>query len=85
MNIDEENPKSKSRDRFVLSKGHCAPALYSVLAQRGYFDKKELKTFRNIESNFQGHPDMNKIPGIDMSTGSLRTGAFCGKWNGNIF
>lgn len=74
MNIDEKNPKLETRDRFVLSKGHCSPALYSVLAQRGFFEEKELKTFRNIESKFQGHPDMNKVPGVDMTSGSLGQG-----------
>lgn len=83
LNVDEQNPKLKSRDRFVLSKGHCSPALYSVLAQKGFFEEKELTTFRNIESNLQGHPDMNKVPGVDMTTGSLRTRAICSKWNGN--
>lgn len=62
MNIDPENPKAKERDRFVLSKGHCAPALYATLARKGYFDKELLKGFRKVESNLQGHPDMKKIP-----------------------
>ena len=74
MNIDPENPKAKERDRFVLSKGHCAPALYATLARKGYFDKELLKGFRKVESNLQGHPDMKKIPGVDMSTGSLGQG-----------
>lgn len=74
MNIDETKPQDKSRDRLVLSKGHCAPALYSVLAERGFFEKEQLKTLRNINSNLQGHPDMNKIPGVDMTTGSLGQG-----------
>lgn len=74
MNIDFQNPKDENRDRLVLSKGHCAPALYSALANRGYFDTKELKTLRNIESKLQGHPDMNKVPGVDMTTGSLGQG-----------
>ena len=74
MNIDEQKPHSEERDRLVLSKGHCAPALYSVLAERGFFDKDELKTLRYIESKLQGHPDMNKVPGVDMSTGSLGQG-----------
>ena len=74
MNIDEYKPKAKGRDRLVLSKGHCAPALYSVLAERGFFDKERLKTLRNINGNLQGHPDMNKIPGVDMTTGSLGQG-----------
>lgn len=74
MNIDPQNPKDENRDRLVLSKGHCAPALYSALANRGYFNIEELKTLRNIESRLQGHPDMNKIPGVDMTTGSLGQG-----------
>ena len=74
MNIDEKNPKWEERDRLVLSKGHCAPALYSALANRGFFDLEDLKTFRNIESNLQGHPDMNKVPGVDMTSGSLGQG-----------
>ena len=77
MNIDSNKPKSEARDRFVLSKGHASPALYSTLAERGYFDKKELTTFRGIESILQGHPDMKHIPGVDMSTGSLGQGLSC--------
>ena len=82
MNVDENNPKSQSRDRLVLSKGHVAPALYAVLAEKGYFGKDELKKLRKVDGMLQGYPDMNKIPGIDMSTGSLRTGIICSKWNG---
>lgn len=74
MNIDEKKPDDPNRDRLVLSKGHAAPALYSVLAEKGYFDKELLKTFRKIGSNLQGHPDMNKVPGVDMTTGSLGQG-----------
>lgn len=74
MNIDPKNPKMENRDRFVLSKGHAAPALYSVLANRGYFDTELLKTLRKIGSILQGHPDMKHIPGVDMSTGSLGQG-----------
>lgn len=74
MNIDEKNPKAKERDRLVLSKGHTAPALYSALALRGFFDMDELSNFRNINSNLQGHPDMKNIPGVDASTGSLGQG-----------
>ena len=74
MNIDPKNPKMPDRDRFVLSKGHAAPALYSVLAERGYFDTELLKTLRHIGSILQGHPDMKHIPGVDMSTGSLGQG-----------
>lgn len=80
MNIDPKNPKMETRDRFVLSKGHTAPALYSVLAERGFFEKEELKTLRKTESRLQGHPDMKGIPGVDMTTGSLGLGisAACG-------
>lgn len=80
LNIDPEDPKNENRDRFVLSKGHAAPALYSVLANRGYFDVSELKTLRHIGSVLQGHPDMKHIPGVDMSSGSLGQGisAACG-------
>ena len=74
LNIDEKNPKWEDRDRLVLSKGHCSPALYSCLANRGFFDVEKLKTFRKIDSNLQGHPDMNKIPGVDMTSGSLGQG-----------
>ena len=74
MNIDPKNPKDENRDRLVLSKGHCAPALYSTLANKGFFDVEELQTLRKIESRLQGHPDMNKIPGVDMTTGSLGQG-----------
>ncbi len=74
MNIDPENPKDENRDRFVLSKGHAAPVLYSVLARKGYFPVEELKTLRKIGSRLQGHPSMKCLPGIDMSTGSLGQG-----------
>lgn len=74
MNVDPENPKMEGRDRFVLSKGHTAPALYGVLAERGFIPKEDVKTFRHIDSYLQGHPDMNKVPGVDMSTGSLGQG-----------
>jgi transketolase len=74
MNIDPENPKDLDRDRFVLSKGHAAPVLYSVLARKGYFDVNELKTLRKFGSILQGHPNMNDVPGVDMSTGSLGQG-----------
>ena len=74
MNIDPHNPKDENRDRLVLSKGHCAPALYSALAEKGFIDIEELETLRNIESRLQGHPDMKKIPGVDMTTGSLGQG-----------
>ena len=74
MNINEKEPNDPLRDRLVLSKGHCAPALYATLAQRGFFDKEDLKTFRSIDGKLQGHPDMNKVPGVDMTTGSLGQG-----------
>lgn len=74
MNIDPANPKDPARDRFVLSKGHCSPALYATLAQRGYFPVEELKLFRSIKAHLSGHPDMVNVPGVDMSTGSLGQG-----------
>lgn len=80
LNIDPKNPQMPDRDRVVLSKGHCAPALYSVLAQRGFFSADELKKLRHIGAMLQGHPDMKGTPGVDMSTGSLGQGisAACG-------
>ncbi|MBP5427913.1 MAG: transketolase [Clostridia bacterium] len=80
MKIDPKKPKWEDRDRFVLSKGHTAPALYATLAERGFFPVEELKTLRRIDSRLQGHPDMKGIPGVDMSTGSLGLGisAACG-------
>lgn len=77
MNIDPKNPKKPDRDRFVLSKGHAAPVLYSVLAHRGFFDVSLLPTLRQIGSILQGHPDMKNIPGVDMSSGSLGQGISC--------
>lgn len=74
MNINPADPQAESRDRFVLSKGHCSPALYSTLARRGYFQEKDLINFRKIDSNLQGHPDMNKVLGVDMTSGSLGQG-----------
>ena len=74
MNIDPKNPKKADRDRFVLSKGHAAPGWYSVLAERGYFDKEELKGLRHVGCFLQGHPDMKHTPGVDMSSGSLGQG-----------
>ena len=74
MNIDPKNPDWENRDRIVLSKGHCSPALYSCLANKGYFPVEYLKTFRKIDSYLQGHPDKNKVPGVDMTTGSLGQG-----------
>lgn len=74
MNIDPANPKMPERDRFVLSKGHCAPALYSVLALRGFFPTEDMKLLRSIKAHYSGHPDMANVPGVDMSTGSLAQG-----------
>ena len=77
MNVDPANPKWEGRDRFVLSKGHTAPGLYSALAQRGFFPVEDLPTLRHIDSYLQGHPNMNTVPGVDMSTGSLGQGISC--------
>ncbi len=74
MNVDPADPRKADRDRFVLSKGHCAPALYAALAERGYFPKADLETLRHVGSHLQGHPNMNDTPGVDMSTGSLGQG-----------
>lgn len=74
MRIDPKDPKNPDRDRLVLSKGHCAPGLYSALAQRGYFSPEEMKSLRHIGSFLQGHPDMKGTPGVDMSSGSLGQG-----------
>ncbi len=74
MNVDPANPKWEKRDRFVLSKGHAAPALYAVLAEKGFFPVEDLKTLRKSDSYLQGHPNMNYVPGVDMSTGSLGQG-----------
>lgn len=74
MNVDPANPHDENRDRFVLSKGHCSPALYSVLALRGFFPAEDLKLFRSIEGHYSGHPDMRYVAGVDMSTGSLGQG-----------
>ena len=74
MDIDPDDPQRADRDRFVLSKGHCAPALYATLAERSYFSKDELETLRKPNSRLQGHPNMNDTPGVDMSTGSLGQG-----------
>ena len=74
MNVDPKNPKDPNRDRFVLSKGHCAPALYGVLAERGFFSPDEIASLRKYGSFLQGHPDMKGVPGVDMSTGSLGQG-----------
>ena len=77
MRIDPTNPKWENRDRFVLSKGHTAPGLYSALAYRGFFPVEDLPTLRHIDSYLQGHPNMNTVPGVDMSTGSLGQGISC--------
>ena len=77
MNIDPKNPKWEGRDRFVLSKGHTAPGLYAALANRGFFPVEDLPTLRHIGSYLQGHPNMNTVPGVDMSTGSLGQGISC--------
>ena len=74
LNIDPKNPKAPDRDRFVLSKGHTAPGLYAALAHRGFFPVEDLPTLRHIDSYLQGHPNMNTVPGVDMSTGSLGQG-----------
>lgn len=74
LNINEKDPSWEERDRLVLSKGHCSPALYAALSERGFFSKENLKGFRNIESKLQGHPNMNDVPGVDMSSGSLGQG-----------
>ena len=77
LNIDPKDPKKDDRDRFVLSKGHTAPGLYSALANRGFFPVEDLPTLRHIDSYLQGHPNMNTVPGVDMSTGSLGQGISC--------
>ena len=90
MDVNKDNLESTNRDRFVLSKGHASPLLYSVLAERGFIEEEELKTFRKISSRLQGHPSMRKLPGVDMSTGSLGQGlsvavgmALANKYEGN--
>ena len=77
LNVDPANPKWENRDRFVLSKGHTAPGLYAALAHRGFFPVEDLTTLRHIDSYLQGHPNMNSVPGVDMSTGSLGQGISC--------
>ena len=74
MNVDPKNPKKPDRDRFVLSKGHCAPGLYAALAHKGFFPVEDLVTLRHVGSYLQGHPDMKSVPGVDMSSGSLGQG-----------
>lgn len=81
MKIDPSNPRDEDRDRFVLSKGHSAIGLYTVMALRGYMPLEELKTFDSLNSRLQAHPDMNALPGLDMSTGSLGQGISGGSWN----
>ena len=78
MNIDPANPKMEGRDKLILSKGHAVPALYAVLGERGYYDVSEMISLRQVGSHFQGHPNMNKVPGIEMSTGSLGQGFSAG-------
>lgn len=78
MNVNAEEPNYHDRDRLVLSKGHCTPALYAVLAMKGFFPVEDLRKFRQIDSYLQGHPDLNKVPGVDMSTGSLGQGLSAG-------
>ena len=92
MSVDPAKPRDPDRDRLVLSKGHCTPALYATLALRGYFPTEELKLFRSIEGHMSGHPDMNHVPGVDMSTGSLGQGisaavgmALAGKQDGKAY
>ncbi len=92
LNVDAKDPSNIDRDRVVLSKGHTCPGLYAVLAEKGFFDKKELKSFRKISSILQGHPDMKNIPGVDMSSGSLGQGisaavgmAIAGKMSGKDY
>lgn len=74
LRLNMENPKDENRDRVVLSKGHCSPALYSVLAEKGFIPKEDLSSFRKVDSYLQGHPDMKKVPGVDMTSGSLGQG-----------
>ena len=74
MNVDVNNPRMENRDRLVLSKGHASAGLYAALAEKGFIEKEELETFRKIDSKLQGHPDMNKVTGVDMSSGSLGQG-----------
>ena len=89
LRVDPERPQAPERDRFVMSKGHCTPALYSILALRGYYPEKQLELFRSIDGHMSGHPDMVHVPGVDMSTGSLGQGlsaavgmALAGKMDG---
>lgn len=78
MQLDPQNPHCEERDRFILSKGHCCPALYTALSERGYFPREVLWTLRDIDGVLQGHPDMRRTPGVDMTTGSLGHGLSCG-------
>ena len=81
-NINPEDPKNPDRDRFILSKGHCAPALYSALKEKNFFDEKNMNDFRQVSGILQGHPDMKNIPGIDMTTRFFRSRFICFSWNG---
>ena len=92
MNIDPKDPKNPERDRFVLSKGHCAPALYGALAEKGFLSREDMKGLRSADSFLEGHPDLKKVPGVEMSTGSLGQGicaangmALAGKMGGNSY
>ena len=83
MQVDPANPQDPDRDRFVLSKGHCTPALYPVLSLRGFFPQEDLKLFRSIKGHYSGHPDMRHVKGVDMSTGSLGQGISRRSWHGS--
>lgn len=92
MKVDPQNPQDPDRDRFVLSKGHCTPALYAILALKGYFPLEDISLFRSITAHYSGHPDMRHVPGVDMSTGSLGQGisaavgmALAGKTDGRAY
>ncbi|MNT03786.1 Transketolase 2 [compost metagenome] len=83
LNVNANEPDNIQRDRFVLSKGHCSPALYAALALKGFFDTEELKSFRNIDSRLQGHPDMKHIPRCRYDNRFVRARIISSKWNGN--
>ena len=84
MNVNIANSKDENRDRFVLSKGHSAPALYATLKEKGFLKEEDMKDFRQVNGMLQGHPDMKHIPGVDMTTGSLRSRNLICRWNGNF-